>query len=912
MKHNFDKYAHIPFGNDLLQIVVAEIMATFPDDLQAMQNSIVILPSQRACRLLQDKLLAASQDSCMVLPRIFTYADLHNHLIYFAPFFNELRTDIYAEISNIAFDLFITNVLRHEQVETSWHFVAEIRRFLVEFFTYNNDANHLMMLEDQSLARLLQQIITQLEQRKLCLKQQARHQVADYMQNATINERCIGRLWLVAPSNNSPAILRILKKLQSHPASQLFFYGLGKQNCAPQAAYHALLAHLNVLPTQVPRHKAASKQQQILELCQPAHLVPQWQGDDVPLLQHVHISPCADQQQEVETVAILVRDQLHQHPTANIAIVCEHAALRVQIQTALLNWQIQPEVSEAATLREYKACQLFLAILELGLATQFDSVLLLSVLKNQYCKLACEDKAQWLAELECDFLRPQKITNWQELANYPYINEFVAHIKQLQQVCYSKNSLTNILQKHLQIFQQMIYDVPEDIIDELHAIVFETAHDGQHCFLNAYEYAAWLQKLFASHKLRQSQEYHANVKIVTALEAKFLDLDTIIFCGLNQGVFPQAATHSNLISIAERVKLKLPIGEDNQQEQFLDFLNLLARTRVFLTYAKVLSKENSEPSVLLEKLQLYLEKFVEASLLSDVFSSHYHNLLLALRELQKLPPPIAKMPLSPPLDARPQRYSAKSIAELMNNPYTFYAHYILKLKPLDELNADLMAKNFGIILHAAIAEAVPQSLKHSQEYFVKYFSECFNKHAAFGIDNNEAQLLWPIRTTRIAGWLWQYEQQIGQGKSYYELKGRQRLPLAENYAVDIEATADRIIYDAAGNVRVLDYKTGVAPSNAEVKQGLAPQLPVEGWLLLNGGYVLNNAQEMQFYYIQLSGKKDIGEEKLIKFDLQNVEKDLRNLLMRFTLAAAPYWQTNNARNNMVYDAYLHLGRVSQN
>ena len=48
--------------------------------------------------------------------------------------------------------------------------------------------------------------------------------------------------------------------------------------------------------------------------------------------------------------------------------------------------------------------------------------------------------------------------------------------------------------------------------------------------------------------------------------------------------------------------------------------------------------------------------------------------------------------------------------------------------------------------------------------------------------------------------------------------------------------ADRIDLMNDGSVEIIDYKTGTPPTTKEVHAGFAPQLPLEGYLLSQGGF----------------------------------------------------------------------------
>src|SRR5690606_26697251 len=57
---------------------------------------------------------------------------------------------------------------------------------------------------------------------------------------------------------------------------------------------------------------------------------------------------------------------------------------------------------------------------------------------------------------------------------------------------------------------------------------------------------------------------------------------------------------------------------------------------------------------------------------------------------------------APPLSARPRRLSVTQVETWMRDPYAIYARHILKLKPLDPIDADPGAAERGTMIHDAL------------------------------------------------------------------------------------------------------------------------------------------------------------------------------------------------------------------
>jgi ATP-dependent helicase/nuclease subunit B len=64
-----------------------------------------------------------------------------------------------------------------------------------------------------------------------------------------------------------------------------------------------------------------------------------------------------------------------------------------------------------------------------------------------------------------------------------------------------------------------------------------------------------------------------------------------------------------------------------------------------------------------------------------------------------------------------------------------------------------------------------------------------------------------------------------------------------------------------GEVNILDFKTGVAPTRAQVVSGFAPQLTLTAAIVAAGGFTeVGKAAPGQLSYVRLTGRNDGGSE----------------------------------------------------
>src|SRR5262249_26190852 len=141
-----------------------------------------------------------------------------------------------------------------------------------------------------------------------------------------------------------------------------------------------------------------------------------------------------------------------------------------------------------------------------------------------------------------------------------------------------------------------------------------------------------------------------------------------------------------------------------------------------------------------------------------------------------------------------------------------------------------------------------------------------------------------------------------------ETSGRLVLdPFVEPFT--LTARADRIDDDGA-SIIITDYKTGAAPSDAAVKSGRSPQLPLEAAIALSetGFPHLVGRSVETLRYIRASGSEPPGEERIVKADdvaalAASARTGLEQLIATFDNPETPYRAIRRPGYRYDYDAY---------
>src|SRR5262249_47179789 len=128
-------------------------------------------------------------------------------------------------------------------------------------------------------------------------------------------------------------------------------------------------------------------------------------------------------------------------------------------------------------------------------------------------------------------------------------------------------------------------------------------------------------------------------------------------------------------------------------------------------------------------------------------------------------------------------------------------------------------------------------------------------------DFPEAKAFWWPRFLRIAAWFaaWERERRPEIAAILAEIRGEPEIRHATG-VFRLSARADRIERMADGRYAILDYKTGQARTEKQVRTGLAPQLTLEAAILRHGGFaeITKGVSVGHLGYVLLKGGDPAG------------------------------------------------------
>ena len=428
-------------------------------------------------------------------------------------------------------------------------------------------------------------------------------------------------------------------------------------------------------------------------------------------------------------------------------------------------------------------------------------------------------------------------------------------------------------------------------------------------------YPALLAVLLGAQSVRQRQAAHPRLAILGQLEGRLVQADLVLIGGLNEGAAPPAVDAGPWLNRAMRKQLGLPPVEQAQGFAAHDFLTSACAPEVVLSRAaKDEHGAPTTPSRWLARLQAVLTAAGDRGRVAA--PAQWAAWADGLDATAGPPRPQARPEPRPPLAARPRELWATDIERLMRDPYAVYARRILVLAPLEPLDADPGGAERGQIIHAALEQFVrdwPEQLP-ADPYGV--LIGIGRRHFALQAHRPQVWAVWWPRFERIAAWFCEVEQRRRREVTRIMTEIRGTLSLdAPGGAFRIRARADRIEIGRDGRLGIVDYKTGALPRNADLANGLSPQLTIEALIAESGGFTdVPAAEAALLLFLQLKGGDPVAgnEHHPVGSDLRGLLAEARaglaRLVAHFDDPATAYVPVPRPEIAPVFGDYEHLAR----
>ena len=520
----------------------------------------------------------------------------------------------------------------------------------------------------------------------------------------------------------------------------------------PQYALKGLLAHIGVARGAVQPWPAEegvgasathARSRLIADAMRPAETITAWRArppQEPEALRDFHRIDCASPQEEAGVIAIVMRRALDT-PGRTAALVTLDRALARRVAAELRRWEIAVDDSAGVPLGETPPGA-YLRLTARLVAEDAAPVPLLAALKHPLAAGGMAPAA-WrrsVRAMERAILRgPRPAPGFGGLraalkGGDPAIDRWLARLEKgagpfAALMAQPGAALGELVQTHVSFSEWLAAADDEDGAARLwsgeageQAARFVAGLADAASALPPVapptHYPALLDTLMEDHVVRPPFGRHPRLQIWGPLEARLQHADCMILGGLNEGVWPPAAHGDPWMSRPMRADFGLPAPELRIGLSAHDFVQCCGAAEVYLTRARRIEGTPTIPSRWLQRLDALLAGDPGGLAALRTMEPALLAWWAALDRPVEAPGPRPAPAPTPPVAARPRRLSVTRIETWIADPYSIYARDILRLRPLDPVDADPSAAERGTVIHRileAFVRAHPDALPADAE-----------------------------------------------------------------------------------------------------------------------------------------------------------------------------------------------------
>ncbi len=417
--------------------------------------------------------------------------------------------------------------------------------------------------------------------------------------------------------------------------------------------------------------------------------------------------------------------------------------------------------------------------------------------------------------------------------------------------------------------------------------------------------------LLSAQTYRPKYGKHPRLHILSPIEARLQRYDRVILAGLNEGTWPQTETPDPWMSRPMRERFGLPATARAIGQSAHDFAMLCAAPEVILSRSEKVEGSPTIPSRWLVRLRTLVEG-LDKTLYQHMACEHHYAQGIAHLHRPAAMHPLPQPSYAPPVEARPKKLPVTAIDLWVKNPYSLYAKYVLNLRPLEDLDQEPDAADYGQLIHKAMELLTLQFPSGTIENITQQLHEAGREAFQPMMDRPAIACLWWPRFEAMVPWLAALENTRRETGVTLASEARG----AWNFTVDgtnftLTAILDRIELKNHAAI-IADYKTGTPPSEGKVEEGLANQLPLQALVALHGTFdsLQNPATVTSIEYWYLGGNAKKCDIRPIPTTLiEPARTRLETLVRDYSMEITPYTAPLNPNPaDERYNDYQHLIR----
>ena len=938
---------------------IAEIyIDKFKDKKFELGSVLFMVPNRRACTALMNAFLRYFGLKPTILPQIVPISEIDDDEMFFSAFnleniwpdldlsiSKEERLFLFARlIKSKPNDFGIKQLSPAQALSLAGDLASLIDTAYNQELSFDNLYNLVpekYATHWQETLKLLK-IITQywpeiLKERKAIDTSFMKNYVLSKQADLWLKENTQKHIVVAGVTASFPSIVKMMKTIQQLPNGKIYFSGIDKiaddkywdaiDETHPQYELKDLLEKLEINrfdTLDIKEEINKDREQLVSEIMRPAIVSDVWRNIynkfNLPnAINGIETITLKTQQEEALAIALKMRETLN-YPEKTAALVTYDRALARRVSNELKRFGIIVDDSAGIP---FSLCPsgVFLRLIAEASLDLYSKARILDLLKHPLTLLKNNpnDFRKKVYDLEL-CLRQKNAKPIIDNDQYPFYNNLIEHLEEFSKTLENpKIDFSEALKLHISIAEKI---ASSDTLDgknfiwrgdegkigvkfiskmlEYSSLIGEI--DGK-------DYLPMLCQLMSNETVRTNHGTHPRLSILGPIEAHLQNFDFIIIGEVNEGIWPKIPDADMWMSRPMMKDFGFSLPEKNIGILGTIFANFLKTKNVILTRAERIGESPAQKS----RWWLRIETVLKALNMSinDIENKFFPIIA------NKIDTPLSYTPIKAPAPtpiakSRPRKLSASGVDLLINDPYSAYAKYILKLYPLDDLDKKPDQRDYGTLIHGIVEEFNNTYNSKLPDNPLEKIIEIGTKHFEKINLDKDIKAFWYPKFLTTAEWIIEQELEYRKDvkKVHNEIEGKIEYNIQGGPFV-FTAKADRIDELTDNTINILDYKTGSIPTKAQIHSGHAIQLLLEGLIARKKAYLLSSTGKVSSLIYWRLGKEKLEINEDVDDLLDKTEEYLVKLMNTFDFETTPYHSRPTPKYIPKNKDYEHLARIKE-
>ena len=934
---------------DFLKTLATYIFNLKKGDMFALSQVKIILPNRRSMHKIKEYFVEIAPNNSLILPEILSLGGIdEDEMEISASLKNKIYQHIKPAIKNEKRLFLLAKLIKEKSgeledisFEASLKLASSLASLLDDVEKHELTIENLKSIIPEELSRHRQisldfiyfvfaEYPKMLEALGYIDNAKRTNQILKLFSEHLLENTPKAEIFIAGSTGSIPASRKLMKSVLSLPNGYVVLpytdlamnsfeweeVGTDKNPISHQKHIRNLLKFLEVTRSDIKLldSKTGDREAMISNIMRPATSIQSWKENKLSAdkLNWANLIEAKNKIHESKIIGTIVRHKVGQG--LRVALITNNTNLAEKVELYLTKFNIAADNSAGRTLDRTPQGNFLISAASL-ISEGFKISAVLGLLKNEHFNSIQQRE---LEEFEIKFVRKNNIKYLSEVFdkfNYDAKGALGKVLKDIYFIGKKLNAKTQDINELLKLTYEIINLSPKLNINESEAwqkiedvLANFTSSGLQQIETNLF--ADCLKVILSGKKIWDKYKPARKVFILSSQEARLQHFDVAILADLTLGSWP-SGKFSPWLNRRMYKEMELPFEEDSISLSAHDFSTHLFHKEVFITLSRYDSEEVAIESPFVTRLKTFYHAVTGAHIQQN---KDYINYLSEQDEVA--PKAYAPAYPTPPLEARFNKLSVTKIEKLLKNPYEIYASEILKLRKLDELEADEKPADYGNYVHKILDEFTKyhnlDASKITHQEFMNIAEKVHKEYEA----KNLASPAWLSQISQISKWFVNLEQNdvLNIQKISSELQGQVNV----NDFI-LTCKADRIELTHDKKINIIDYKTGQFPTQTEVERLISPQLLLEAFMLKQNAfeglsaanYNFNNITYYNFSFSNKGPDKKPYSKINVSEKIDEVEVELKELIADIRDPKTPFLIRPNPDLQPKFDDYEHLERVEK-